>query len=193
MPRTPIDYSKTIIYKFVCKDTNVKNIYVGHTTSLKDRKREHKSRCNNNYDYKVYQTIRENGGWDNWNMVWVENYPCNNADEASARECEIYQELNADLNSRKPHGLDLERKQTNQKKYYEEHKEHLQQLRKIYEDENREKHNSQKKEWYNNNKEKMKKYREANREKIKAQQQKYREANRDELNRKKREKRKEQS
>jgi len=48
-------------------------------------------------------------------MVWVEKYPCNNAHEASARESEIYQELNADLNSKKPHGRYLERKQDLQK------------------------------------------------------------------------------
>jgi len=38
MPKKPIDYSKTIIYKFVCKDLDVTEIYVGHSTNWKQRK-----------------------------------------------------------------------------------------------------------------------------------------------------------
>jgi len=34
MPRTPVDYSKTIIYKIVCKDLSIVDLYVGHTTDL---------------------------------------------------------------------------------------------------------------------------------------------------------------
>ena len=61
MPRNPIDYSKTIMYKIVCNDLSIKNVYVGHTTDEKSRKREHKSCCNNpNSSYchlKVYRII----------------------------------------------------------------------------------------------------------------------------------------
>ena len=35
------------IYKIVCKDVAVKEIYVGSTTNLKVRKCAHKSSCNN--------------------------------------------------------------------------------------------------------------------------------------------------
>ena len=34
MPRKEIDYSKTVIYKIVCNDLNVKDVYVGHTTDF---------------------------------------------------------------------------------------------------------------------------------------------------------------
>lgn len=30
------DYSKTVMYKLVCKDTNVSEIYVGHTTNVEN-------------------------------------------------------------------------------------------------------------------------------------------------------------
>ena len=38
MPQKPIDYSKTIIYRIVCKDINIKECYVGSTTDFKGRK-----------------------------------------------------------------------------------------------------------------------------------------------------------
>ena len=45
MPRKPIDYSKTIIYKIVCKNPEIKHLYVGHTTDITTRKRLHKQDC----------------------------------------------------------------------------------------------------------------------------------------------------
>lgn len=57
MPRKIIDYSKTIMYKFVCNDLSTTDCYVGHTTDFRKRKSEHKSHCTNvnskKYDYKV--------------------------------------------------------------------------------------------------------------------------------------------
>ena len=44
MPRKEIDYSKTVIYKIVCNDLNVKDVYVGHTTDFTKRKATHKSK-----------------------------------------------------------------------------------------------------------------------------------------------------
>jgi len=35
MPIRATDYSKTIIYKLVCNDPNVMEMYVGHTTDFK--------------------------------------------------------------------------------------------------------------------------------------------------------------
>ena len=47
MPRTPIDYSKTLIYKLVHKeDYDNENIYIGSTTDFVKRKNSHKSCCN---------------------------------------------------------------------------------------------------------------------------------------------------
>ena len=41
MPRKEIDYSNTHFYKIVCKDLNIKDCYVGHTTNFKNKKYEH--------------------------------------------------------------------------------------------------------------------------------------------------------
>ena len=60
MPKTPIDYSKTIIYKLVHKeDYDNVNVYVGSTTDFVKRKNQHKKSCNNEkdkgYNAKKYQ------------------------------------------------------------------------------------------------------------------------------------------
>ena len=62
-----IDYTTACIYKICCKDLSVKEVYVGSTTNLIQRRGCHKSCCTNQkgkaYNFPVYQFIRENGGW----------------------------------------------------------------------------------------------------------------------------------
>ena len=102
MPKINIDYSKTVIYKIVCDDENVDFIYVGSTTNFTKRKCAHKNRCNNingkEYNQKKYVQIRENGGWENFKMIEVEKYPCNNKREAEKKEEEVRLELKANMN-----------------------------------------------------------------------------------------------
>ena len=50
MPRTPINYDNVYFYKLVCKDLNVTECYVGHTTNFTKRKNAHKLACNNPKD-----------------------------------------------------------------------------------------------------------------------------------------------
>ena len=61
-------------------DVEIKNPYIGSTTNFRGRKWNHKDCCNNPnhkyYNIKQYQYIRDNGGWDVWKMVWIEDYPC---------------------------------------------------------------------------------------------------------------------
>ena len=115
MPRLPIDYSNSIIYKIVCKDPNIKSLYVGSTTNFSKRKNQHKFDCNkvtsNNYIYKIYQFIRSNGGWDNWEMVMIEQYKCESKLELLMRERYWLDELHADLNSYTPIQTKEERKE----------------------------------------------------------------------------------
>ena len=107
MPKVPVDYSQTCIYKLVhFDDLNDNNIYVGHTTNMTKRKWEHKNACcnpdNKHYNFKVYQFIRENGGWEQWRIILVEKYPCNDVYEAISRERYWVKELKATLNKREP-------------------------------------------------------------------------------------------
>lgn len=106
MPKTAIDYSKTIIYKIVCNDLAITDLYVGSTTDFTRRKSEHRRACNNignkGYNLKIYKTIRDNGYWENWSIFQIEEYNCANGKEAKARERHWFEQLNANLNIRYP-------------------------------------------------------------------------------------------
>jgi len=139
------DYSKGFIYKLTCKDVNVKEIYVGSSTNMKVRKNCHKTRCNNinciYYNLKVYQYIRENGGFDNWSMIWIKDYPCNSKRELEAEEDKIKIKLNATLNTR---NAIIDKEQVKKKK-------------KEWTIQNKEKIDKQQKQYRINNKEELKK------------------------------------
>ena len=102
MPKDIIDYSNTIIYKIICNDHSVTDIYVGHTTNFVKRKYQHKTLCNNNFKLKIYDVIRQNGGWDNWSMVEIAKYCCQDVTEARIREQEHYELLKPTLNTVNP-------------------------------------------------------------------------------------------
>jgi len=102
MPLKAIDFSKTIIYK-IWKDDD---FYVGSTTDFTTRKYSHKHNCINEklkaYNLKLYQTIRDKGGWDSWEMTPLEEYvDCKSKIQAIIREEEWRVKLNANLNMNK--------------------------------------------------------------------------------------------
>jgi hypothetical protein len=156
MPRLKTDFSKTVIYKIVCNDLEVKDLYVGHTTHFTNRKSSHKTRCSNEndkrYNLKVYQTIREHGGWNNYSMVEVEKFPCKDGNEALARERYWFEQLEAKLNTYSP-TLNVENRKENHKEYIKEHAEEIKEYKKQYYKEHAE-----------DLKEKSKKYKEDHRE-----------------------------
>ena len=54
-----------MIYKLCCKNTDIKEIYIGSTTNFKRRKYNHKSNYLKKNKFKVYEFINENEGWEN--------------------------------------------------------------------------------------------------------------------------------
>ena len=102
MPKTNIDWSKLIIYKIICKDKNVSDVYVGRTTDFIRRKYCHQSNCKkscgNDECQFLYMIINKNGGWSNWDMEIIESFPCNNSREADDREDYWINTLEATLN-----------------------------------------------------------------------------------------------
>ena len=211
------DYNKTVIYKIQCKDQNITDTYIGHTTCYYQRYRLHKSNCTNDkaksYNYKIYKIIRENGGWDNWDMVIVENYPCNNITEAKERERYWIEKLSSTLNisipnrSKKEYGqiyriIHKEEISEKSKKYRENNKDNI----KAYLECNKEKISFQKQDWYEENKEEIlekakqhyeenkehkleyqKQYAEEHKEEIAEKQKEYREKNKEKLSEQKKE------
>jgi hypothetical protein len=101
MPKDNIDYSNTIIYKIYCNDTSVTDTYIGYTTNFIKRKYQHKMLCNSNKKLKIYDTIRNNGGWDNWSMIEIAKYNCKDVTEARIREQEHHDLLKPTLKTEK--------------------------------------------------------------------------------------------
>ena len=103
MPLNNVNYSKTVIYKIVCNNDAVDYLYVGSTTDYARRKSEHKTCCNNangkHYTEKKCVEMRANGGFDHFNIIEIEKYPCNDKREAESREEYHRKELNANMNS----------------------------------------------------------------------------------------------
>jgi len=177
-----VDYSKGLIYKLCCKDPNIIDIYIGSTTNMKNRKNQHKFRCNNptdkNYNLKVYKFIRENGGWDNWTMVLVEYVNATSKQELEKEERVVIELLKPTLNyviptrTKKEWTEDnkkkiVEQQKTyrevnkieiteNNKKYYEENREKILENQKIYREKNKIEINKKQKKNYEQNKEKKK-------------------------------------
>lgn len=159
MPRTAIDYSKTIIYKIVCNDLNVTETYVGSTTNMVKRRNSHKGRCNNDkgkgYNLKIYQIIRANGGWDNWSVIQICEFPCNNQEEARTEERRHYELLNASLNMINPYRSqdeNVELVKQYKKGYYEDNKDRIAEKNREYNENNRGKILDKQKIYYDNNK-----------------------------------------
>lgn len=136
-------------YKIVCKDENIKDCYVGKTKDFKNRIKNHKSKCNNEnsaqYNFKLYQFIRENGNIDNWNIIEIEKDEYDDK-EACLRERYWFEELNANLNSEIPSRTQKEWSKQNNKINREKQNEKLQIWRNNLTNEKRKEINERRKE-----------------------------------------------
>jgi hypothetical protein len=127
-------------YKIICNDPAITNIYIGSSIDLKQREHLHKSNCNNpndkGYNYLVYTTIRNNGGWDNWRMLEIENKIVKDLDEALTHEQYLIEFYKANMNmvrakylgedyQREYRELHRDKLNANSLEYYTEHREHL--------------------------------------------------------------------
>lgn len=150
-----------IFYKICCDDNDY--VYVGSTCNFNNRKRQHKQNCNNEtgkeYHLKVYKTIRENGGWENWKMIQIGTKEQITKRDAERIEEEYRLELKAELNDKRAYlteEVKKERKAIADKKYRESEKgKATQERRKDYftEYNNSEETKARKHEWYLANKE----------------------------------------
>jgi hypothetical protein len=151
------DYSKSIIYKLECKDPKVTEIYVGSTTAFYDRKSRHKDVCINKDGKKewnsyVYRFMRLNGGWNNWQMIQIEEVNARNKRHLNQIEAKYIRDLKAELNSDMPQDIPTGLTREEYTKMYNtlNHNKILERC-KVYRDTNREKINIKAKEEYHKN------------------------------------------
>ena len=166
-------FDNSVIYKLVHKDDQDNEmIYIGSTTNFRGRKYEHKNNCCNEnkkqYNFYVYQYIRENGGWDEWQMVAIETYPCESKRDLEIRERYFIETFKSKLNKKIP--------TRNKQEYNEANKEYFKENRKNYYEANKEQIS-----------EKRKEYREANKERIKEIDKKYWEENKEQISERRKE------
>lgn len=129
-------YQNSIIYKLCHQnDLDNENIYVGSTSNFRCRKYQHKTNCNNekrkHFTASVYQFIRDNGGWDEWQMLPIEVYPCIDKKELEVRERYHIELLKSKLNTYIPTRTTKEWREDNKEKIQERMGEYRKEYRKI--------------------------------------------------------------
>ena len=132
------------IYKIFCKDLP-NDLYVGSTKNFRDRIRTHKSKCYNEndkeYNKNLYQVIRANGGWENWNIEIIKELEVESKDDAEIVEEEYRIKLQANLNTLRcfrTHEERLEQSRESAKNWNENHKEQRREYEKKWREEHRE-------------------------------------------------------
>lgn len=144
-----VRYQNGVIYRIICKDPTIKECYVGSTCNFRRRKNGHKTHCNNenarSYNFNVYKFIRENGGWENFEMIEIIKYPCETKRELEIKEREYIELLGGTLNKHIPTRSQKERyeldKQTiidRSKEWKANNKEAVRQSDQKYRDKNKE-------------------------------------------------------
>ena len=111
------DYSKSIIYKLCCKDANITDIYIGATCNFTRRKHRHKTSCLNKRRVLLYDFINKNGGWDNWDMIMLEEFSCENKRQRGLKEREWIEKHKPSLNICIPTRTPQEYNETKKIKY----------------------------------------------------------------------------
>ena len=144
------DYSKTVIYK-IQHENDESLLYVGSTTNFTTRKCQHKNNTKNSngkqYNDKLYKMIRENGGFESFNMIQIKEFPCSSKREAEKEEDNVMLKLKATMNDR--------RACRSLKEYYEDNREEILKKTKQYRDENRENILDKQKNYRKNNRSKI--------------------------------------
>jgi len=92
------------IYKIFCLDQSIKEVYVGQTINFDNRRDSHfYSTLIPENDLRLYEFIRNHGGWSNWKMEIIKQYPLTTTKSDLDRlEWYWWKALGGELNSMKP-------------------------------------------------------------------------------------------
>jgi hypothetical protein len=144
---------KYIIYKIQINDY----IYIGSTKNFTIRKASHKRACNNGKDFLVYNTIRENGGWECCTIVPIREVDVETRLQALIIEEEERVKYNAQMNTKRAYRTE-EEKLAYVNYWREENKEKRAETGKLWYEANKEKRAETQKIWYEANKERIAEY-----------------------------------
>ncbi len=167
----PSKYQRGKIYKIVCDICD--EIYVGSTTEPTLAKRLGNHRTDSRQEEKkskpLFQHVASHGGWANFRIVLVENFPCNSKDELCQREEFWRRELNAKLNAIKAYQTEEDRKEYMKMKNFQYRQDHELELKEYglqYRREHADELNQKMRAYYQEHKEQFREYYEKNADKI---------------------------
>ena len=180
------DYQNGKIYKIISHNSD-QDIYVGSTTQmLCKRLTGHVTNFKKNGPVSSKNVLRHG----NYQILLIENYPCNTKEELTAREAYYVRQFNC-VNKNVPGRTREEWYEDNKDKiakYYEDNKDKIAERQKKYYEDNKDKiakyyeDNKDKiAKYYEDNKDKKAKYREDNKDKIAERHKKYYEDNKDKI------------
>ena len=139
----------TLYYFYKICSLDNKYIYIGSTTNFKTRMSDHKCNCNNinskKYNYKLYTTIRQNGGINNFIFEIIDSIDTDDRQTVLKHEQSLIVEYNSNLNTYKAFITNEEKKQYN-KQYRIDNTEQINQYNNQYRVDNKEIINNKKKE-----------------------------------------------
>ena len=87
-----------IIYLLFC-NTQEDLRYIGSTSYLVQRINTHKADYVKHPNIKIYKTIREHGGWDNWKFITLYKFNCNTKEELKKEEQKAIDKYGCNLNT----------------------------------------------------------------------------------------------
>lgn len=95
-------YKDFVIYTISHLESN--NHYIGSTRNFKKRVFQHKKATRNRtkkiYHARLYRFIRDNGGWDHFEIRVLEYYPCNDFKDGRNIEFDYIDQMQPTLNLR---------------------------------------------------------------------------------------------
>jgi hypothetical protein len=184
------DFSKALIYKIICKNPEIKDVYIGSTCNFKKRINNHK-KDSKNKNLKVYNCINENGGWDNWAVEIIQKYPCTGFEELKILEDHYIKEMgtlngkNAVHDKKEYRQLNIDKISERERQYYQLNKDKISERDRQYRQLNIDKIRERERRSYQLNKDKKneskKRYYELNKDKISEYGKKYYQLNKDKI------------
>ena len=123
-----------IFYEIRSLNSDITHTYIGHTKNFTRRKWEHHSRYNCGNIWKIYETIRLNGGWEEWEMVPIDKQEFESKLDARIHEQKLIDERGSKLNVDSAFSTYEKKKEIWKKSHCKNHDKRIAQHRKWLED-----------------------------------------------------------